>query len=168
MELALKEGFKPPLETLFKDFAHPNPNINQIAISEMVRYWPEESMSRLIENLKHEDIELRRKSIKGLGFFGDLALFPIVKLFLENDDVVIRSSCLKVLVKIAAIEKYCSLPQCLIEVINLSVDDENPHMILLVVLGKLPLLLELYSLDVSLSTLTKFDFLLLDIFYITQ
>ena len=68
---------------------------------------------------------------------------------LTNDDLVIRTSCLKVLVKIAAIEQYQSFPKSLKEVIDASLKDDNPQITLSVVcllrqLGKqgLPELIE--------------------------
>ena len=146
MEIPKKN--KPSLEDLFEDLAHPNPNINRKACIDMAAYWPEFSIERLIGNLSQKDLVLRRKSVKALGFFGDNALLPVVSKFLDNDDVTIRASCLKVLVKIAAIEEYDLFPNALLEVVNLSLKDNNPQITLLVVsllrqLGKqgLPLLI---------------------------
>ena len=88
------------IENIFDDFLHPNPNINTKACLDMIRYWPEVSMPRLISNLKEPDIVLRRKSIKALGYFGDIALEPVVNYFFDNSELIVRVSCLKVLIKI--------------------------------------------------------------------
>ena len=140
---------KPSLDDIFKDLDHPNPNINKKACSNMVSYWPEASIERLIGNLYQKDLVLRRKSVKALGCFGDSALLPVARLFMDNNDVIVRTSCLKVFVKIAAIEKYDLFPKTLLEVVNLSLKDNNPQISLLVVsllrqLGKqgLPLLIK--------------------------
>ena len=135
---------KPSLQALFEDFSHPNPNIYKQACFDMIRYWPQISMSMLISNLEEKDIILRRKSIIALGYFGDSALDPLVTFFFDKNDSTVRISCLKVLVKIAALEKYHSLPMQLNKIINLCLNDDDPEVILITVcllrqLGKLGL-----------------------------
>ena len=149
MENSLPNRNKQSLDDLFKDLSHPNPNINQKACFQLISLWPEASIERLIGNLSHKNIVLRRKSVKALGFFGDRALTSTVRKFLTNDDLVIRTSCLKVLVKIVSIEQYQSFPNCLKEVVYSSLKDDNPQITLSVVsllrqLGKqgLPELIE--------------------------
>ena len=139
----------PSLENIFDDFLHPNPNINTQACLDMIRYWPEVSMPRLISNLKEPDIVLRRKSIKALGYFGDIALEPVVNYFFDNSELIARVSCLKVLIKIVTLEKYPLMPIGLREVVNLCLRNEEPQIILAIVcllkqLGKtgLPILIE--------------------------
>ncbi|WP_320668258.1 HEAT repeat domain-containing protein [Prochlorococcus sp. MIT 1307] len=141
---------KPSLDDLFEDLAHPNPNINKRAYVDMATYWPKASIERLIGNLNTKDVELRRKSVKALGGFGDIALLPVVRIFFSSEDISVRTSCLKVFVKIAAIETYKSIPEPLIKVIDLSIKDDNPQINLSVVsllrqLGKqgLPKLIEI-------------------------
>ena len=66
------------LEDLFDDFNHPNPNINEKAYLEMIRYWPNESMKELLELLQNDDLIIRRKSIEALSKFGEEIFAPIV------------------------------------------------------------------------------------------
>ena len=124
---------KPSLDNLFDDFAHPNPNINHQACLLMALHWPVASINRLIANLSKKNIDIRRKSVKALGCFGDKALLPVYKVFLMNKDLTIRISCLKVFVKIAAVEKYDSIPNCLNQVIDSSLKDDNPQIVLALV-----------------------------------
>jgi len=124
---------KPSLDNLFVDFDHPNPNINQQAYLNMARYWPKAAIERLVKNLNHKDIVIRRKSVKALGCFGDIALSPVAKIFLNSQDSIVRISCLKIFVKIASIENYESIPKSLEEVIDLSLKDEDPQIILALV-----------------------------------
>ena len=133
METCIPESSKPSLENLFLDFEHPNPNINHKACLDMVVYWPDASIERLCFNLHKKNIEIRRRSVKALGFFGNAALLPVVKIFLTTPDLTVRVSCLKVLAKIAAIEKYDSIPRELEEIIEIALKDENPQMILALV-----------------------------------
>ena len=71
----------PSLEELFNDFNHPNPLINQEAYLNMLRFWREESMNLLLQNLDHKDIILRRKSINALGLYGESIIPRIFKIF---------------------------------------------------------------------------------------
>jgi len=130
MEVSFLEENRPSFEALYEDFLHPNPNINREAFHKMVAYWPEESMARLILNLNKDDIEIRRKSIKVLGLFGDRAILPVMKVFFRSKDLIIRTSCLKVFIKVASLEKFDYLPKSLEKVIEHSLIDENPQIIL--------------------------------------
>ena len=124
---------KPSLDDLFQDLAHPNPNINNKACLDMIKYWPEASIERLIGNLSHKDLDLRRKSVKALGHFGDAVMPDIVKIFLTNKSTIVRSSCLKVLIKVVVCENYNSFPNSLIKVVSLSLREDNPEINLAVV-----------------------------------
>ena len=45
-----KKGNYPSIEELFKDFNHPNPNINNKATIKMIEYWPDESLTRFMNS----------------------------------------------------------------------------------------------------------------------
>ena len=130
----MTEEIKPSVDQLFEDFLHPNPNINKKASHEMVAYWPNESMEKLIFNLNQDDIEIRRRSINALGLFGDCVIAPIMKIFLASKDLIVRTSCLKVLIKVASLENYDYLPKSLEKIIECSLPDENPQIVLSLVL----------------------------------
>ncbi len=138
------------LEQLFVDLSHPNPNINEQACLRMLSAWPSESMARLIKNLANEDVALRRKSVKALGLFGHIALPHVVDLFLQNENKIVRTSCLKVLVKIAAASCEDSFPAEVFKAIEIALKDDSPEITLSVVsllrqMGKdgLPLLIRI-------------------------
>ena len=118
------------LDSILEDFYHPNPNINDLAVVEMIRCWPDKSIEILITHLDSKNLHLRRKSIKALAEFGDLIIDTLVKIFLCNEKIIIRVSCLKVFVKIAAKGGSNSLFKSLIEVINICMRDEEPLIIL--------------------------------------
>ena len=101
---------KPSLAKLFKDLEHPNPNINRQASMKMVLFWPNEAIPKLISSLDTSNTQYRRKLVKALGCFGSKSLDPVVKLFFDCDDQVIRISCLKILVQIASLENYNFVP----------------------------------------------------------
>ena len=120
----------PSLESLFEDFHHPNPYINRQASLDMAVYWPDESIQRLIQNLDANNVDLRRKSVKALGLFGEKALLPISKTFLSTEDQTIRISSLKVLIRIFANSRFETLPDEIYEVIKLSIQNETPQVVL--------------------------------------
>ncbi len=130
--MALEED-KPSLESLLDDFSHPNPNIYKKAYIDLIEYWPVVAMQKLLMNLSVKEMEVRRRSVQALGYFGNDAIFPVAKLFLSSENIVLRTSCLKVLVQIVSKERYSILPNELIEVINLSIIDDNVQITLAVI-----------------------------------
>ncbi len=129
----LETEYIPNIEDLFKDLYHPNPNINKQAYLNMVNYWPKESMSRLILNLDHKDIDKRRKSVKALGAFGEKVLAPIAEVFYATKDVQVRTSCLKIFTKVASMNGLDPFPQKIINLIETALIDDTPEIILSVV-----------------------------------
>ena len=123
----------PSLDILFEDLNHPNPNINYSAALKMNQYWPEESMKKLINNFSNPDVQLRRKSVKALGIFGEKALLPVSKLFSKSKDSVIRVSCLKVLVLLASSINLETYPPEVNNVIKLALEDNSPEISLALV-----------------------------------
>ncbi len=124
----------PSIESLFEDFLHPNPNINKKAIFQMIAFYSKESINRLIVYLDDEDINLRRKSINALAEFENMIVARLVDIFLTNENLFTRVSCLKILVKIAARQKNSSELFSEIEVIiNCAIQYEEPLIILTLV-----------------------------------
>ncbi len=124
---------KPNLDILFKDLDHPNPNINYQASLDMHRFWPDESKVRLIKNLDNNNIELRRKSVKALSYFGTDIIIDIVQIYLSNFNNTIRLSCLKILVLIASKYNLADFKDEINEVIEAALLDESVEISLAVV-----------------------------------
>ncbi|WP_320675158.1 HEAT repeat domain-containing protein [Prochlorococcus sp. MIT 1341] len=145
-----KEDYeKPSLESLFKDFDHPNPNINKNAYVNMQRYWPEESMDILLKRLDDDDLLIRRKVVKALGFYGKEVLHPLVVIYRQAKNKNVLVSCMKTFVRVAINAKNLPFPKEAIKVIELSLNEEIPELILTVIpllklLGEqgLPILLD--------------------------
>ncbi len=121
----MKSNQVPILDELIEDFKHPNPNINKEAILKMIKFWPKEAIAIFIDNLDHSDIEIRRKSVKALGEFGELAYSPIANYFISSTNNIIRTSCLKVLVNVASKTSFSSIPDEIMNVIRLSLMDDS-------------------------------------------
>ena len=123
----------PSLEELFNDFNHPNPLINQEAYLNMLRFWREESMNLLLQNLDHKDIILRRKSINALGLYGESIIPRIFKIFDLDNTTMVRISCLKILLKIVVNENISFIENHLKKIIESAVLDQNSEVILALV-----------------------------------
>ncbi len=119
----------PPLNNLFEDLMHPNPHINREAYLKMAFYWPKESLPLLLANLDHENIALRRISVKALGAFGRDALLPLAELFSTSNSNIVRTSCLKGFVQVA-INIQEEFPPYAMKAIELAFLDESPEIIL--------------------------------------
>jgi len=124
---------RPSLESLFDDFEHPNPNINKEAFLSMYKYWPYESMGLLILKLDSKDVETRRKSVKALSCFETFVIMPMVELYLASNVLIIRVSCLKVLVRVAANHDLDVFYEEIKPVIELALNDEAVEIILALV-----------------------------------
>ncbi len=143
------QGEIPTLDQLFGDLSHPNPNINKKAYLNLVKYWPDQSLPRLLANLNSNDIHLRRISVKALGAFGHKILNPLAEIFNSSDNRMLRVSCLKVFVQVSANYPSKDFPVEIIRLIEMAMKDSSPEIILTVIpllrqLGKqgLPLLIK--------------------------
>ncbi len=123
----------PSLDRIFEDFLHPNPNINNQAINEMITFYPEESIQVLLGKLNDGDISLRRKAIKALSFFGKEVFNNIINLFLSTNELTIKISCLKIFIKIINNDKSIFFNSRLIDVIDISIKDNDPVMMLTII-----------------------------------
>tara|TARA_B100001250_G_scaffold97450_1_gene81736 strand:- start:232 stop:840 length:609 start_codon:yes stop_codon:yes gene_type:complete len=141
---------KPSLESLFLDFEHPNPNINNMAARKMNIFWREESINKLINNLNSDDLQLRRKSVKALSYFDNGLIKKLFEAYTSNNDFNFKLSCLKVLVIFSANNDVNPFIDEIKYFINDSLDNDSPEVILTLVsllrqLGKpsIPILLSL-------------------------
>ena len=128
--MAINKDSIPSVEQLFKDFDHPNPNINRDACICMNKYYPKESMSKLIRNLGKKDVKLRRKSVICLSLFGEKAFPLVLQLFYSTNNNVTRVSCLKVFIKLAYYSKEYQSREELFDLIKIAIEDNSYEMIL--------------------------------------
>jgi len=115
---------------LYKDFLHPNPNINSQAFLILRKEFEVKFMDDLLANLKEEDLLIRRKSILALGRFGKKALKSIVPLYIYTNNTSVKVSCLKTMIKIVVNLNLEELTQEEMLVVDLALKDGSPEMIL--------------------------------------
>jgi len=119
----LENKDRPSLDDLFHDLYNQNPNINRNACKDMLSFWPKESKLKLLENLKSEDITIRRKSIIALSSFGKEVVNSVVNLYLSSQQRLLQISCLKVLIKVAANNKLDEYTSSIDKVIEGALND---------------------------------------------
>ena len=118
---------------LYKDFLHPNPNINSKAVLILRKEFEVKFMDNLLANLKEEDLFIRRKSILALGLFGEKTLKSIVPLYMDNNNTTVKVSCLKTIIKVVVNFNLEELTQEEMLVVDLALKDDTPEMILTVI-----------------------------------
>ena len=118
---------------LYRDFLHPNPNINSQAFLILRKEFEVEFMNNLLANLKEEDVFLRRKSILALGRFGKKTLKSIVPLYMDTNNTTVKVSCLKTMIKIVVNFNLEELTQAEMLVVESAIKDDAPEIILTVI-----------------------------------
>ena len=118
---------------LYRDFLHPNPNINSQAFLILRKEFEVKFMNNLLANLKEEDLFLRRKSILALGRFGKKTLNSIVPLYMDTNNTTVKVSCLKTMIKVVVNFNLEELTQAEMLVVELALKDDAPEIILTVI-----------------------------------
>ena len=118
---------------VYQDFLHPNPNINSQAFLILRKEFEVEFMNNLLDNLKEKDLFIRRKSILALGRFGGQALKSIVRLYMNTNNINVKVSCLKTMIKVVVNFNLEELTQEEMLVVDLALKDRSPVMILTVI-----------------------------------
>jgi len=118
---------------LYRDFLHPNPNINSQAFLILRKEFEVKFMNNLLSNLKEEDLFLRRKSILALGQFGRKTLKSIVPLYMDTNNTTVKVSCLKTMIKVVVNFNLQELTHEEMSVVNLALKDSSPEIILTVI-----------------------------------
>ncbi|WP_413677303.1 glycosyltransferase [Prochlorococcus sp. MIT 0916] len=118
---------------LYKDFLHPNPNINSQAFLILRKEFEVKFMDNLLANLQEEDLFIRRKSILALGMFGEKILKSIVQLYMDTKNTNVKLSCLKTMIKVVVNFNLEELNQEQMLVVDLALREGTPEIILTVI-----------------------------------
>ncbi|MDJ0735009.1 MAG: HEAT repeat domain-containing protein [Nostocaceae cyanobacterium] len=113
-------------DTLFQQLKHPNPNLRERAMWEIVDTRDETTISRLMDILDDEDVVYRRAAVKTLGAIGTDATPLIVESLLNSDNVTVRGSCAKALAQIAVNYRDVPFPVEGLQGLKASLNDPNP------------------------------------------
>ena len=118
---------------LYRDFLHPNPNINSQAFLILRKEFEVKFINNLLANLKEEDLFIRRKSILALGRFGRKTLKSIVPLYMDTNNTTVKVSCLKTMIKVVVNFNLEELTQAEMLVVESALKDDAPEIILTVI-----------------------------------
>ncbi len=132
-ELIDKDNGSQGFDKIFMDLFHPNPHINKQACLTMIKNWPNQTLKRLLSYLDHPELQIRRKAVKALGQLGNEVFQPLVEVYHLTDNQVVKLSCLKVFVQASVMANSKPFPKEALEVIKLSLKEENPEIILTVI-----------------------------------
>ena len=118
---------------LYKDFLHPNPNINSQAFLILRKEFEAKFMNNLLANLQEDDLLIRRKSILALGRLGEKTLKLIVPLYTETSNTSVKVSCLKTMIKVIVNFNLEELTQEEMLIVDLALKDDTTEIILTVI-----------------------------------
>ena len=115
---------------LYNDFLHPNPNIYFHAAYILRKDFRDQFKDNLLNNLKGEDIVIRRKSILALGEYGEEILNLIVFLYFNTPEKNVKVSCLKTIIKVIVNFNLKQLNQEVMVLIESAINEISPEIIL--------------------------------------
>lgn len=114
------------LDEYFARLAHPNPNLRERAMWDIVDNQDDTTIPRLMAALDNEDVVFRRASVKTLGAVGPEAVPAIVEDLLNSENVTVRGSCAKAMAQVAIYHRDAEFPQVGLEALTQAMEDANP------------------------------------------
>ena len=113
-------------EELFQQLKHPNPNLRNQAMWDLVDNRDEATIPRLMGILDEEDTTYRRAAVKALGAIGADAVTPLVEAMLNSENVTVRGSAVKALAQVAINYPELPFPEAGLEGLKTALGDANP------------------------------------------
>jgi bilin biosynthesis protein len=89
------------IEEKYPNLRHENPKIREETMEQIAEEYTEETISQLITILDSEDVTYRRTVTQTLGLIGVDALPFLVQELDNNDNFLVRASCVQALGAIA-------------------------------------------------------------------
>lgn len=113
-------------DTLFDRLRHPNPNLRDRAMIEIVETRDETTIPRLIEILDDTDTTYRRAAVKTLGAIGVDTVPFLVSVMATSDNVTVRGSAVKAFAQVILNYPEVPFPATGLACLQASMGDENP------------------------------------------
>jgi bilin biosynthesis protein len=126
-------------DALFEQLKHPNPNLRERAMWQLVEQQDETTIPRLINLLDEEDTTYRRAAVKALGAIGVDTVPPLVEALLNSDNVTVRGSAAKALAQVAINYPDEPFPDAGLQALKTALNDSNPvvHIATVMALGEI-------------------------------
>lgn len=149
------------MDALFEQLKHPNPNIRNRAMVDIIDNRDETTIPRLMSALDAEDTVYRRAAVKTLGAVGVDAVPAIVEALANSENVTVRGSCAKALAQVALNYPDEPFPELGLQGLKQSLNDPNPvvHIASAMALGEIGNA----ALDILLESLQTTDNLALSV-----
>jgi bilin biosynthesis protein len=113
-------------DALFDRLKHPNPNLRDRAMIELVETRDETTIPRLIEILDDPDTTYRRAAVKTLGAIGVDTVPSLVSLMATSDNVTVRGSAVKAMAQVILNYPEVPFPAAGLACLKTSMSDQNP------------------------------------------
>ena len=114
------------MDALFDRLKHPNPNLRDRAMLELVKTRDETTIPRLISILDEDDTTYRRAAVKTLGAIGMDTVPFLIEILSISNNVTVRGSAVKALVQVIVNYPDVPFPAEGLECLKTSMSDENP------------------------------------------
>ena len=114
------------MQALFDRLKHPNPNLRDRAMLELVKTRDETTIPRLISILDEDDTTYRRAAVKTLGAIGMDTVPFLIEILSISNNVTVRGSAVKALVQVIVNYPDVPFPAEGLECLKTSMSDENP------------------------------------------
>ncbi|MDV3352634.1 HEAT repeat domain-containing protein [Leptothoe sp. ISB3NOV94-8A] len=149
------------MDAFFEQLKHPNPNMRNRAMVDIIDNRDETTIPRLMSALDAEDTTYRRAAVKTLGAVGLDAVPAIVEALANSENVTVRGSCAKALAQVALNYPDEPFPELGLQGLKQSLNDPNPvvHIASAMALGEIGNA----ALDILLESLQTTDNLALSV-----
>jgi len=114
------------MEALFDRLKHPNPNLRDRAMLELVETRDDTTIPRLISILDEDDTTYRRAAVKTLGAIGMDTVPFLIEILARSENVTVRGSAVKALAQVIVNYPDVPFPAEGLECLKTSMSDKNP------------------------------------------
>jgi bilin biosynthesis protein len=114
------------MDSLFDRLKHPNPNLRDRAMLELVETRDEMTIPRLIGILDEDDTTYRRAAVKTLGAIGMDTIPYLIEILGTSDNVTVRGSAVKAIAQVIVNYPEVPFPAEGLECLKTAMSDENP------------------------------------------
>jgi bilin biosynthesis protein len=114
------------MDALFDRLKHPNPNLRDRAMLELVETRDETTIPKLISILDEDDTTYRRAAVKTLGAIGMDTVPFLIEILARSENVTVRGSAVKALAQVIVNYPDVPFPAEGLECLKTSMSDENP------------------------------------------
>ena len=114
------------MNDLFDRLKHPNPNLRDRAMLELVETRDETTIPRLIGILDEDDTTYRRAAVKTLGAIGMDTIPFLIDILATSDNVTVRGSAVKAIAQVIVNYPQEPLPPAGLECLKTAMSDDNP------------------------------------------